>query len=75
VLRIQHSKTPTPKPTAFRPQLPARAALPRNVMSVNAKPLEQPVFQAGPSRCESGHGHHFQNSKFEIRNPKKKQNL
>ena len=24
--------------------------------SVNAKQLEQPVFQAGPSRCESGHG-------------------
>jgi hypothetical protein len=25
--------------------------------SVNAKQLERPVFQAGPSRCESGHGH------------------
>ena len=25
--------------------------------SVNAKQLEQPVFQAGPNRCESDHGH------------------
>ena len=24
--------------------------------SVNAKQLEQPVFQAGPNRCESDHG-------------------
>lgn len=28
-------------------------------LSVNAKPLEQPVFQAGPNRCESDHGHHL----------------
>ena len=26
--------------------------------SVNAKQLEQPVFQAGPNRCESDHGCH-----------------
>src|ERR1041384_8033773 len=25
-------------------------------LSVNAKQLEQPVFQAGPNRCESDHG-------------------
>jgi len=29
---------------------------------VNAKQLEQPVFQAGPSRCESGHGCQSQKS-------------
>ncbi len=28
------------------------------ITSVNAKQIEQPVFQAGPSRCESGHGCH-----------------
>src|SRR5215471_9786847 len=27
--------------------------------SVNAKQLEQPVFQAGPNRCESDHGCHL----------------
>ena len=27
--------------------------------SVNAKQLEQPGFQPGPSRCESGHGCQF----------------
>ena len=27
--------------------------------SVNAKLLAQPVLQAGPSRCESGHGCQF----------------
>jgi hypothetical protein len=27
--------------------------------SVNAKQLEQPVFQAGPNRCESDHGRHL----------------
>jgi len=27
--------------------------------SVNAKQLEQPALQAGPSRCESGHGRQF----------------
>ncbi len=27
--------------------------------SVNAKQLEQPVFQAGPNRCESDHGCQF----------------
>ena len=26
---------------------------------MNAKQLEQPVFQAGPSRCKSDHGCHF----------------
>jgi len=26
---------------------------------VNAKQIEQPVFQAGPSRCESGRGRQF----------------
>lgn len=25
--------------------------------SVNAKQLERPALQAGPSRCESDHGH------------------
>ena len=28
------------------------------ILSVNAKELEQPVFQAGPNRCESDHGCH-----------------
>ena len=28
-------------------------------LSVNAKQLEQPVFQAGPNRCESDHGCQF----------------
>ena len=27
------------------------------VLSVNAKQLERPGFQPGPSRCESDHGH------------------
>ena len=27
--------------------------------SVNAKQLARPALQAGPSRCESGHGCHF----------------
>jgi hypothetical protein len=31
-------------------------ALHLKLLSVNAKQLEQPVFQAGPSRCESDHG-------------------
>ena len=30
--------------------------------SVNAKQIERPVFQAGPSRCESGHGCHVRSS-------------
>src|SRR6266542_765077 len=29
------------------------------LLSVNAKQLEQPVFQAGPNRCKSDHGCHF----------------
>ena len=29
------------------------------LLSVNAKQLEQPVFQAGPNRCESDHGCQF----------------
>jgi hypothetical protein len=29
------------------------------LLSVNAKQLEQPVFQAGPNRCESDHGCHL----------------
>lgn len=29
-------------------------------MSVNAKQLAHPALQAGPSRCESGHGYQFQ---------------
>jgi hypothetical protein len=28
-------------------------------LSVNAKQLEQPVFQAGPNRCKSDHGCHL----------------
>ena len=31
----------------------------RQLLSVNAKQLKQPALQAGPSRCESGHGCHF----------------
>jgi hypothetical protein len=26
---------------------------------VNAKQPERPLFQGGPSRCESGHGDHW----------------
>src|SRR6266446_6346893 len=39
-------------------------------LSVNAKQLEQPVFQAGPNRCESDHGCQCKNPKSEGRNPK-----
>ena len=31
----------------------------RQLLSVNAKQLERPGFQPGPSRCESDHGCHF----------------
>ena len=37
---------------------PARRSF-SGVGSVNAKQIEQPVFQAGPNRCESDHGCHF----------------
>ena len=51
MLRNQHSKTSF-FPVTRHPTLVT-------LLSVNAKPLEQPVFQAGPSRCESGHGRQF----------------
>ena len=34
-------------------------SLRRQFMSVNAKQIARPALQAGPSRCESGHGYHF----------------
>ena len=34
-------------------------SLRRLFSSVNAKQLARPALQAGPSRCESGHGYHF----------------